>query len=74
MDEGRLKTLLREALREEAEKIAAKGDALSMTLLLAGAEIRMAERIHGFTTNVPSNSDAFNKGREIADLIELDRV
>lgn len=70
MDLDRFKDAIREALREEAEKIAARGDEVAMAALFAGAEIRMAERVHGFTTNIAADG-YYAIGRSLADRIEI---
>lgn len=75
MNSDRIKNALREALREEAEKIASDTDSdraqANMTLLFAGAQIRIDERISGVTLDIPHSSKYYDLGRAIADQIDL---
>jgi hypothetical protein len=72
MDLDRYKDALREALREEAEKIAARGDdrvRSDLFLLLQGAHSCLAERL-GYGT-VTNGSDYFKRGWALAGRIEI---
>jgi hypothetical protein len=75
MNSDRIKNAIREALREEAEKIAADPDhnraRANMTLLFAGAQIRIDERLQGVTLDLSHTSKYYDLGRSIADRITL---
>jgi Arc/MetJ-type ribon-helix-helix transcriptional regulator len=73
MNSDRIRNALREALREEAEKLNClpkeQADA-ALILMFEGAQIRMAERINGVSASV-DGGEYYEIGRKIADRITI---
>lgn len=73
-DANSYKDIIREALREEVEKLSElppdQANA-GLILLFSGAETRMTERIENIDLGLTHSSKYFNIGRRIADSIDL---